>query len=403
MKKLLEGLQKVRPAAKALYRVAHEFEPAQPLMPYIDQYYSGSEVHAFVYSHMATPMMSPGRDGAGVHPGYEEKRRKKVLPLPKFMVDPARDVEDSKIVPEKPGMSKEEIAALYEKRQSSFEQWRDKSVEYASTYIEVKEWGIAPRAYPTGPRRAGALIPWTEADPLATTNPPTYTYSRCVQQTFNLRANIFLNGIAAVTGVRLMIPASWVEEPTGYDAPVLDHAVLAALLQMEHAAFFRYGRMLGETSLKVNGAQPKTFYAWLSGLGRDFRDVKPLVDHIGADDAQLGEAWRTKPLRDFISRGWDKQTADVNVVLARQIEHRVWEEVTPGGRRILYAFANVSNSAAQVRFLYGHGLEGTTNATPRRRKIFTIGGATSEGQAWLGLWEEHLHMAPRSFAAVVVE
>ena len=363
------------------FRVAHEFTPPQPLVQYVDQYYTGSELVTFLYSHLATSMITPGRDGGGVHPGYREVPLPNAAP-PDFMLAAARD--------------EDEQPDTEEKLQASFNRWRNQCVQYFTQNFKVADWGVAPRMLPTGPARAGApLIPWDETNPLARTNPPTYTYSRCAQQTFNLRANIFENASAAVSGMRLMIPSDWIEGPSLYNAPALDHALLGSRLQRDYAEFFRHGRLLGETNLPT-----RVLHAWRCNF-RSFGDVKPLFDFIGADD-ELGDEWRTKPLRDFISNAWDERSDDTVIALSLQIVHRIW--VDEAGTRVLYAFANTGNSSATFDFLYGRGLEGTSVSNKRKRTIRIVGGqASSSVEVWAGEWERAMTMAPRSFAAVIVE
>lgn len=402
----MEGIRRFDSTPPCSFRMSHETEPPQALVPYVDQYYSGGELHAFLYSHLATPLMWPGRDWAGIHPGYREQKLPNAPdPSPTYMLHPDRD-GDPILDHRTPEMTPDEVKALYEKRRGDFAKWRDTCVAYFQRNFRVVSWGVAPRAYPVRNATTDPLVPWNESAPLALTNPRTYTYNRCVQNTFNLRANIFFSGIGAVTGMRIMIPSSWLDTPTDYDAPAVEHAVRAAQLQMQHARFFRYGHMLGETGfvdLSGNPVYPKVLCAWLAGP-RSFQDVKPLVDHIGADDPQLGNIWRSQPLRDFVSFAWDRQTEFVDVIKVFQIQHRVWEHVENGVRRILYAFANVGNTTVQVRFVYGRGLERPSSSGRWRRTISLDGGPPGTAmEVRLGQPESQLMMPPRSFAAVLVE
>ncbi len=402
----VEGNKRFDTTPPCSFRMSYEMEPPQSLVPYIDQYYSGGELHAFLYSHMATPLMWPGRDWAGIHPGYREQKLLNAPdPSPTYMLHPDRD-GDPVLDHRTPEMKPDEVEALFDRRRVHFAKWRDECVDYSRRNFKVVSWGVAPRAYPLRMVTAEPLVPWKKSDPLAQTNPRTYTYNRCVQNTFNLRANIFFNGIGAVTGMRVMIPSSWLDTPTDYDAPAVEHAVRAARLQMQHARFFRYGHMLGETGYvdaSGNPVYPKVLCAWLASP-RSFEDVKPLVDHIGADDAQLGNAWRTRPLRDFVSFAWDRQSDFVDVIKVFQIQHRVWEHVDGAVRRLLYAFANVGNTAVQVRFVYGRGLERPSSSGRWRRTISIDGGPPGTAtEVRLGQPEPNLVMPARSFAAVLIE
>ncbi|HYI12350.1 MAG TPA: hypothetical protein VEK57_25070 [Thermoanaerobaculia bacterium] len=385
------------------FRLQHEFLPSEALLPYVNQTYSGFEMADFVYSHLVTPMISAVRGEWGIHPGYREERKVPgPAPIrPEWMLLAGRDA-----VAVDPAKTDEEAAAIFA-QQVPFATWKTEAVNYFNTHFKVAEFGIAPRGYPIGPPGPGALVPWNPQAPLAPTNPPTFTYNRCVQQAFNLRAEIFETGRMAVRGVRLAIPSTWLETPTDYDDEALLHAVRAVQMQRDGKAFFRLGRMLGETRItKVAGAPLKKIGAW-QAVRRPFSDVTPLVGHIAVDDPYLGSQWRTRPLRDFNTRGWDKESYPLdNIVntptIAKQIEHRVWQ-ATDG--RLLYVFANVGNTRVPVEFLYSRGLEGTTQAPGRQRTITIYGpGATApapEG-VWLGQTEMKLVMPARSFASVVI-
>jgi hypothetical protein len=394
------------------FRVAHEFMPPEAVAPYVDEYYSGNEMFDFVYSHLVTPKETPGRGGWGVHPGYKEARKVAGPTLLKldWMLSADRDSNANRPPLRTPGISPADVT----KRKVSFREWRQKCVDHFNQHFKVQQWGTAPRGYPRAPSSGGSLVPWNPQNPLGNTNPPTYTYNRCVQQSFNLRANIFATGASAVRGVRIMIPSQWLEEPLDYDNEAVEHAVRASRLQMNHKNFFRFGRMLGETWIvKVNGVQPPAdIWTWGDGgnLTRTFDDVEVLVEHIRLDDDELGTAWDTKPLLDFMSKPWDKELYPDGtyneIVVTSQVHHRVWQSGEGDTRKVLYAFANVSNTITRVVFLYGRGLEGVRQAAPWRRTIHVIAPATIaplSGFAWAGRKEPDLVIPPRSFAAVVVE
>ena len=372
--------------APCSFRLSHEFEAPEQLIPYIDQYYSSSEVYNFVYSRLATPMMTPGRDLGGLHPNYKETPIATAAP-PAYMLDPARD-DDPVLRQRVGGMTPEQTDVLHAERDPHFTTWRDEAVNYCRATFRVEEgnFGNAPRNYP---------VPGMGSKPIT-----SYTYSRCIQDTFNLRSRIFENGVAAVCGIRIMIPSAWLEPPLEYNSAALQHAVLASRLQSRHKDFFRSGRMLGETLVTVNGQPPRELCAWRCGA-RSFMDVAPLVELVGADDPQLGREWRDAraPMHDFISRGWDKQS-DCDVVVSAQIHHRVWEHVAGNGvRRVLYAFANLGNRPVTIHFVYGRGLEG---ATGRSRTISVNDGAPSAPKPIALGDAEDLAMPRRSFAAVVI-
>src|SRR6185436_17769197 len=156
----------------------------------------------------------------------------------------------------------EEIDALHKERDPHFTNWREEAVNYGAIFqVEQGNWGNAPRNYP---------VPGMDSKPIT-----IYTYSRAIQDTFNLRVNIFDNGAAAVRGIRLMIPSAWLEPPLECNAAALEHAVLASRLQARHRNFFRFGRMLGETLVTVSGKSPRVLCAWRCDP-RSFMDVDPL-------------------------------------------------------------------------------------------------------------------------------
>jgi hypothetical protein len=395
------------------FRLSHEFVPVEALAPYVDQYYSTDEMFNFVYSHLVTPIQTLARPW-GIHPGYKEERLRpgpNLVP-PAYMLDPDRDADPMPPL-YKAGMTPAEITAVQEARKPSFKAWRAACVDYFNENFGVAEYGIAPRAYPTELlNRNAPPAAWNPEDPLAPTNPRTYTYNRCVQDVFNLRANIFDNGLRAVLGERIMIPSPWLEEPLDYNDEAVNCLARAAQLQMRFKEFFRHGFMLGQTRLKtVNGRKPGDLWAWGSaGLAaRSFDDVAPLLQHIAQDDPQLGADWRQKKVRDFISKGWDKQVftdgSITDIVIYPQIQHRVWQHGEGDGRRLLYAFANVGNTDAQVGYIYGRGLEGVTRNAPWRLFINIISPEPpppDSGPVWLGLPEEELVIPARSFVGIEI-
>lgn len=395
------------------FRVIHEFMPREAIAPYIDEYYSGDEKFDFVYSHIVAHHETPGRGGWGIHPGYKEARKVPGSTYLKLEWMLSADRDDETKSPRPPLRTKESTEEELQKRRVSFGLWRKQCVDHFNLHFEVEDWGIAPRAYPTATLRPGDPVPWDPRNPLRPTNPPTYTYNRCVQEWFNLRANLFATGASAVRGVRIMIPSSWLEEPRDYDNEALEHAVRASRMQMAWKDFFRLGFMLGETRiLEVDDVDdPKEIWAWGDGgnLTRTFSDVAPLVNHIGADDDVLGNAWSSRPLRDYMSKGWDRESyADGTyneIVVTPRIHHRIWQLGTGDTRKVLYAFGNVSNTDARVLFLFSRGLQGITNATKWRMTIHSYAPSAINpisAHAWAGK-QQTIKIPARSFAAVVVE
>jgi hypothetical protein len=394
------------------FRLAHEFEPAEGLMPYIDQFYSSSEEMNFVYSHLVTPMQTTVRGQWAIHPGYREVKKAgaPAYAPPQWMLQPARD--NDPIFPQITATTKpEEINGILQTRTASFQNWRQQCVGYFETNFSIADYGHAPAGYPVGPLRAGEpAVAWNPADPLAPTNPRTYTYVRAVQQAFNLRGEMFDTGMAAVRGLRIHIPSVWVEELRDYDREALLHAVRAVRMQMEHKDFFRFGRMLGRVRVtRVNGAAPRQIAAWFATV-RPFGDVQPLVDHIGADDKFLGTGWRTRPLRDFISKGWDKQfypgtdpapTIYNNQRIVDEIDHRAWQS----GQRVLYALANLGNTDCRTEIVYGRGIEHVRQSAGWTRTVKIYAGEAQPAIATTGAWAgkiETLMIPARSFAAIVI-
>lgn len=412
------------------FRLIHEFTPVEALVPYVNQCYSTDETFIFVYSHLVTAHYSPTR-GWGLHPGYKEGRKTSGpnFVRPEYMLNPNRDIGPSPPAL-KLDMTPNQVNGVVQQRERYFSKWLDACISYFNQHFKVVEYGVAPRGYPTRELQKGeSAVAWNLQDPLAPTIPPNYTYNRCVQQVFNLRANIFETGSRAVLGERVTIPSTWAEKPLDYDDEALNHAVRAAQLQMEFKRFFRQwrvpserGRMLGETrvfTFKVvapdpepQKVEPEEIWTWGNGgsVYRTFNDVPPLVDHLSQDDQYLGGAWHAIPLRDFISKAWDKQyypdKTFNDVVYQTEIQHRVWQYKEGDEREVLYVFANISNTDLKVGFIYGRGLEGVTRANARRRvvKLFSTPSPPPppDADVWLGATEKGFVIPARSFAAVLV-
>jgi hypothetical protein len=395
------------------FALTNEFTPLEAMVPYLDEYYWTDDNFHFVYSELLTPKMTLARDFA-IHPGYKE-RRKKVgnnpptnYARPDFFLDPKRD--------------NEALPLTEDTRKTSFTQWQLEGINYFKLYFEVVNYGIAPKYYPTASKIIVAAKPPVPGDPLPDTDPPTYTFNRCIQDLFNLRGAIFETGARAVVGERLIVPSTWFESSYGYDQPypfydyneeAINMAVRAVRLQMSFTDFFKRGFMLGSETIsklvvpeapEVSGN--RSLWTWSNGLVgiRDFNDVPILVQRIGTDDGALGAEWRQKPFLDFISKGIDK-VSQSSIVQYSQIQHRVWQNGDGLTRRILYVFANLANGGVIVKFNYGRGLEGVAANSGWKKTVTTIGETiTTKPAADVSLgMAESLEMPPRSFVAIEIK
>lgn len=402
-------IQQLARAGNPLFALSHEGVTLEPLLPFYEEFYHSSPVFHFVYSEIISVKMTLAQVEPYVHPGYKEKRKPinnqepTTLALPDQMLNP--DAENmpapSDLVPDSSGLMPLPDAA----RTASFNAWRNICVNYFNQYLEVAEYGLAPRSYPTGLLAAGSTaVPWKATAPLAQTNPPNYTYIRCVQDLFNLRYWIYLTGEKAVAGERVYLHANWFEKPNDYNNEAIVMAVRAAQLQMQFANFFRNGVMLGKTIIK-NGN--KLLWAWRAGY-RYFDDVKPLTQKVP------GTGVPGTGLLDFLSLGTDKEYIDQNRIFATvtrydKIQHMIWQVGSGDSRKVLYVFANVGNAQADVRFNYSRGLEGissNTSASSGWERVITLysnaGVNQSSGAVWLNSEETALVMPPRTVAAIEI-
>ncbi|HEU4594167.1 MAG TPA: hypothetical protein VFS10_03280, partial [Pyrinomonadaceae bacterium] len=399
-KTLFKRVQNLGFAEHSSFWLTSEFQPTEQLIPYFDEVYTSSKQFHFVYSNFVSPKMHLFRDWA-IHPGYREKIPRSERVPPAYMLAAERDDDP---VPNEAD------------RKASFNLWLGKCEEYAALAgLSVSRHGIAPRDYLTGTPEPDA--------------PRTYTYRRFVQDIFNLRATIFDLGQATVDGRRVCVPAILVEEPADYNDELVNTSARASHFQMAFRDYFRQGFMLGETAI-ISGN--KMLWAWGSGfrVPRHFNDVAPLVLNVGKDDARLGSEWRIAggggKLSDFFSRPVDRlnyyqvdgqgnllKDAQGNylvshrndIITRHQLSHLIWQLGEGDTRAVLYAFANVGNREARVSFIYGLGLEGTPQSSPRQTvTTYVTGGGTYHvtGTAWLGKLETSLVIPPRSFAGVEV-
>jgi hypothetical protein len=387
------------------FALSHEGVTLEPLLPFYDEFYHSSPVFHFVYSEVVSVKMTLINVEPYIHPGYTEKRKPingkepKTLALPDYMLRAEAEDEvappDLVILPDPATMP-----APNEPRTNSFNAWRNICVNYFKDYFQVAQYGLAPKSYPTRPSVQGATaVAWKEDDPLAPTDPPNYTYIRCVQDLFNLRYWVYLTGEKAVVGERVYLHANWFELPLDCNDEAVKMAVRSTQLQMRFANFFRGGVMLGKTII-TSGNKP--LWAWKASY-RYFDDVKPLNEKVPG----------TK-LLDFISLGTDKEYIDKDRIFATvirydKIQHMVWRTGSGDSRKVLYVFANVGNAQADVRFNYSRGLEGISEnqAIPSGwEKVITRytgeGIKQSTGPVWLNQEENMLVMPQRTVAGIEI-
>lgn len=481
-------LEEVRDAGKSLdarnpLTLTNEDVPIEQFIPYFDDYYYSDHRFNFLYSAHVTPKMALHRDFM-IHPGYKEARKDPTQPpgvvLPEVMVKAnletekphptqpgvkinrlppphttARQLEDmvtALLASLPPGATEEQReaakAALVKRvtdtnaaRALSFNLWLKTCREYFETYFKVVEYGIAPRGYPVGPEDSRPKLAWNPARPLnPSNNPPTYTYVRCVQDVFNMWANIFETGTRAVFGDRVFIPSIWFETPTDYNEPAIGMAVRAAQFQMRFKDYFRRGQILGDALMTSVDGVPfgkKSLWCWgtadLNAQRRTFYDVvnneldRLLVDNllpgdIAADDlyfggAGVGDRWRERDLTDLISRSVDKPVYKFKNGKGEQVEvapdyrtylkvpHLVWQSGEGDARTVLYAFCNIGNTAAQVEFRYGRGLERVSQAAKWHKTVTTFSEpatAPRTGDAYLGM-PEPLTIPPLSLVGIEIK
>lgn len=404
---ILSELQIRARAGNPSFALSYEGATVEPLLPFYEEFYQSSPVFHFVYSEAISTKMTLSGVEPYIHPGYKEKRKlmngqPPTAPArPDEMLRP--EAEDASappplVIPLNPATMPEANPA----RTASFNAWRKICVDYFNQYFQVEQYGIAPRSYPTGPAQ-GQSTPWNASNPLALTNPPTFTYIRCVQDLFNLRYWIYTTGEKAVIGERVQLHANWFESPLDYNEPVLTFAVRVAQMQMRFFNFFRNGVMLGKTA--ITGGN-KALWAWKTSY-RYFDDVKPLTDKIGTPPI---DPTAPPQVLDFISLSTDKEYLDKNSVMASiinydKIQHMIWQTGSGDARKVLYLFANVGNAPATVQFKYSRGLEGIASNSGWEKVITTntdTGGITqTTAPVWLDA-SESLTMPPRTITAIEI-
>ncbi len=485
-KKVLEEVQQAGQSrdSRNPFTLTNEDVPIEQFIPYFDDYYYSNPLFNYLYSALVTPKMSLHRDFM-IHPGYKEARQNPAQPpgivLPKVMVE--ANLETEKPDPTRPGVMinrlppphttakqlEEMVTALLASlppetteeqrkiakealvkrvtdansaRALSFNLWLKACREYFETYFKVVDYGIAPRGYPVGPEDSRPKLAWNPARPLnPSNNPPTYTYVRCVQDVFNLWANIFETGTSAVFGERILIPSVWFETPTDYNEPAIGMAVRAAQFQMNFKDYFKRGQILGDALITSVDDVPfgkKSLWCWgtaaLNDQRRTFYDVVNnqsrrllvdgvLPDDIAADDAYFGGEgegvrWReSKDLTDLISRSVDKPVYKFTNGKGEQVEvapdyrtylkvpHLVWQSGEGDARKVLYAFCNIGNTPAKVAFSYGRGLEGVSDAAQWRKTVMTFSEPATPpqtGDVHLGS-PEQLTIPPLSLVGIEIK
>lgn len=385
------------------FALTHEGAPPEPLLPLLNEYYHSAPVYNFIYSEAISAKMTLTEVDTYIHPGYKERRKSGTgtgIPLPDVLEASFEDAPKPPdlVIPPDPATMPEPNPA----RTSSFVGWRARCTNYFNQYFEVTNYGNAPRSYPVGPAEPdpiNGLVPWNSGMPYGPTNPPTYTYLRCVQDVFNLRYGIYLTGAKAVAGERVFLQPNWFEPPFDYNDEIVQTATRAAHLQMLFAQFFRGGHMLGRATITGGNKQ---LWMWKADR-RTFDDVKPLTNKAPGTG-----------LKDFISRGYDKEYVDKfrihsNVLTYDKIQHMIWRTGEGDARRILYVFANVGNADANVRYFYSRGLEGLPSDQTKpsgweraSTLIKDTGTVQATGALWLNMEEKFLNMPPRSFAAIEI-
>ncbi|MBD0372896.1 MAG: hypothetical protein ICV60_18775 [Pyrinomonadaceae bacterium] len=414
MQQLLEKTRERGLAVNNSFMIVYEHIVPEPLIPYVDEFYehetSSLEVYRrnaqpdawattrqvplfqFIYSELLSEKMNLADCRPHEHPGYREKRKATTGP-PSFMLDASRDNDSEKF---------------------NFDDWRSESQNYFQQNFDVADYGVAPKGYNT---KGGV----------------TYSYSRCVQNVFNLRSEIVRLGMAAVRGERILLHSTWFEKPLDsdgvphngphdYDLEVINMAVRAALLQMKFAQFFRGGRMLGETTItSVN----KSLWYWRAHR-RNFIDVPELVRKLYTDTEIDGPSPLKLLILDYISRGTDQrqvtpygkypyqpheehEKVNAEKFSTVKIHHMIWQkDFQATGPQALYIFANVGNDIDNVAFTYTRGLDYSGNWKKTVRVFdgdpaaYPYGRVTERATSVAPGQTQTINIAARSLVAVQV-
>jgi hypothetical protein len=407
LQRILAEIQRRGLQADQSFVLSHEGATLEPLLPYYSEYYHSSPVYHFVYSEVISAKMPLTGVVPYIHPGYKEKRRPingqepTTLAPPDVMLLPTAEEQEKDpppdlVIPPDP----ETMPLPNDPRTQSFNAWKQICVNYFNQYFRVENYGIAPKSYPTAPKVLGPTpVPWVPNNPLAPTDPPTYTYIRCVQDVFNLRYFIYLTAASGVVGERIFLHANWFEQPFDYNDELVKLATRIVYMQTRFFRHFQKGLMLGRTTITSGN---RRLWAWRAAF-RFFDDVKPLVEKVPGQQ-----------LRDFVSLGWDKEYIDKNrinafVVKYDKIQHMVWVVGRDDARRMLYVFVNAGNAETPVRFIYSRGLEGVSNNQATysgwEKEIirYTDAGIKQTvAPVWLDQEETDLVMPPRTVAAIEV-
>lgn len=332
-----------------------ESAPVEPLLPFVNEFYHSSPLFQYVYAQAISTKMDLGGNPSFVIPGYQEQRKlinnapppnnPESIARPAYMIDDAqRDQETN----------------------PDLQAWLGACKQYFSDYFQIVSYGLAPRFYPIGPTTTTSAAPApTPSDPLApanpldATNPPTYTYCRCVQDVFNLRSRILDVGEKAVVGERVMLRDYYFVKSFGhaqsydyydYNEELINIMTRAVHMHVQESAYFRGGRMIGKTGVTLmTGAKEKVWA--LRANHRVFDDVLPLVQKLQAPGQPVPGG-----IMDFVSTGYDKNPP--LLVSADRLPHMIWKkQFAASDVGYLYVFGHVGNTPLNFQFLYGRGLE----------------------------------------------
>ncbi|HKY05074.1 MAG TPA: hypothetical protein VJQ56_09295, partial [Blastocatellia bacterium] len=408
LQKILDGVYSRGLSVYPSFSLTNEFVFTEALVPYFDEFYDHATSSAsvfsgdtrslellrlegkprtrqavplfqFIYSEKVTAKMNIIEDDPLSMPGYKEVKKSTAPPVaePTYMLREAMDDE----VP-------------------SFSAWQSASRAYFEQTFDrnATQNGLAPLGY-------------------ATNEGGIYTYNRCVQDVMNLRSRIFRFGAGAVRGERIILPASWIDEPYDYNVPAIEMAKRCAQMQIFFAKYFRLGYMLGQTQI-VSGNKS------LSALRirrRNFSDVNELVKvlytqqevggqvkiNISDSESRGIDKERIAPLGNYQYQPWEEDQKNTsNPIHTDKIQHMIWQstKVMAGQTRNLYVFANVGNRDATIEFLYSRGFSGST---PMNRTIRVFNGnpnpaASATRSVKVGDTEAGLFIARRSLVAVEI-
>lgn len=418
LQKLCLAAHEAAAVSSPSFALTIEGAPVEALLPFVNEFYHSSPLFQYVYAEALLAKMDLGGNPSYVMPGYREQRklinnkpppnRVTSIARPAYMIDkPERDRENP----------------------PSLKDWLGACKQYFSDYFQVASYGMAPRFYPIGPQaktgrapRPNPSNPLAPANPLDATNPPTYTYCRCIQDVFNLRARIFQVGEKAVLGERVMLRDYFFVKSFGhaqaydyydYNEELINIMTRAVHMHVQESAYFRGGRMIGKTGVMLATPQAKEkVYAYRADY-RTFDDVKPLMATLKARGGP-----QPKGIMDFLSIGYDKPPG---LVSTDRLSHMVWRKQF-GINEIgyLYVFGHVGNEELKFQFLYGRGFEKPVwTPTVRWGKIIRVfdgrnhAGCDPSGRAAAVTPTEikqgdmetafvNFPLAPRSFAVVEV-